>query len=100
MALAGGSKYAERDFCEKSISQWSGQDTSEPKKGLFQKRAASSFSEDEFLKSVKKGQTELGLGWASFISANTFFASCIIFPTNPAAKALEALVDSFKGVVV
>jgi len=83
VALAGGSKYAEREECEKIINVW----YSDGKK----------FDETAFTKSVQSGRTKLAVGWGSFLSINTFFLSCIIFPTNPAAKALENLVSQVQG---
>lgn len=103
VALAGGTKYAERDVCEAKIEQWTSSTVaaSRPKKGMFGRgAAASSFNEAAFVKSVKDGRRDLLLGYGSFFSVNTFFASCIAFPTNPAAKGLESLVDSLKDQVV
>ncbi len=84
VALAGGAKYAERDVCEAKIEQWTAG------------AARGKINEDAFKKSVKDGRFELFSGYISFLSVNSFFASCIVFPTNPAAKALESLVDSLK----
>ena len=76
VALAGGRSCAERDVAEQLLAEW----RSGPK---------GAFDEDKFRASVKKGRTDLAIGWAAFTGANAFFASCIAFPTNPAAKALE-----------
>ena len=46
--------------------------------------------------SVKKGRTDLAIGWAAITGANAFFASCIAFPTNPAAKALEQAISNLQ----
>lgn len=107
VALAGGAKYAERDICEAKIQEWTSASlsaTRSPAKstGLFGRSTggASSFNEKAFIKSVQEGRRELLVGWAGFLSVNTFFASSIIFPTNPGAKFLESLVDTFKDQVV
>lgn len=84
VALAGGTKYAERDVCEEKIQQWTN--------GV----ARGKINEEAFAKSVKAGRNSLITSYVSFLSVNAFFASCIIFPTNPAAKGLETLVDSLK----
>ena len=76
VALAGGRSCAERDVAEQLLADW----RSGPK---------GAFDENKFRASVKKGRTDLAIGWAAFTGANAFFASCIAFPTNPAAKALE-----------
>lgn len=86
VALARGAKYAEREDCERTISEW--YSSSQKGKGKF--------NEGLFVKSVEKGRNDLFIGWGSFVFANAFFASCIIFPTNPGAKALESLVDYLK----
>lgn len=96
VALAGGAKYAERDVCEKTIEQWTASDGAGSTSGAFGRKTAS-FNEAAFIKSVKDGRTDLGLGWSSFLSLNGFCASCILFPTNPAAKGLESLVDFVKA---
>ena len=101
VALAGGAKYAERDVCEAKIAEWTGGDVSTSTTtsgGIFGRRsvAKSTIDEQAFIKTVKQGRQDLLTGWASFLGVNTFFASCILFPTNPAAKALEGLVDSVK----
>lgn len=77
VALAGGAKYAEREVCEELITQW---------------RPGNKFDEAAFEKSVKAGQTALLTGWGAFLSVTTFFASCIVFPTNPASKFFEGLI--------
>jgi len=84
VALAGGAKYAERDVCEEKIQQWT------------DGAARGKINEEAFIKSVKAGRNSLIASYVSFLSVNTFFASCILFPTNPAAKGLESLVDSLK----
>ena len=103
VALAGGSKFAERDVCEAKIAQWtasSGSTEVPAKTGFFGRRGASStFNNDAFNKSVQEGRSALLLGWAGFLGLNTFFAGCIVFPTNPGAKALESLVDSLKDQI-
>ena len=76
VALAGGRSCAERDVAEQLLAEW----RSGPK---------GAFDENKFRASVKKGRIDLAVGWAGFAAANAFFASCIAFPTNPAAKALE-----------
>mmetsp|Transcript_13080 Transcript_13080/g.19595 ORF Transcript_13080/g.19595 Transcript_13080/m.19595 type:complete len:269 (-) Transcript_13080:89-895(-) len=101
VALAGGSKYAEREICEEKIAQWTGgasEAAPASSGGMFGRKAsrAASFNEAAFIKTVNEGRRDLGLGWGAFLSINFFFASCIIFPTNPAAKGLESLVDSLK----
>lgn len=101
VALAGGSKYAERDICEAKIAQWTGgasEAVSTSSGGFFGRKTggASNFNEAAFVKTVKDGRRDLGLGWGSFLSVNGFFASCIIFPTNPAAQGLENLINGLK----
>jgi len=107
VALAGGAKYAERDICLAKIEQWASTPSNASKtpakpSGVFGRRAggASTFNEKAFIKSVQDGRRDLFLGWAGFLSVNTFFAGCIIFPTNPGAKFLATLVDSLKDQVV
>lgn len=85
VALAGGGGYAEREVCEKKLAEWR---TSGPRGGAF--------DEAKFLAAVKQGRTELAIGWASFLGTNGLFLSCIVAPTNPFAKTLEALVDQVK----
>jgi len=82
VALAKGAAFAERDVCESLISKWQGNG---PKK---------SFDEAAFLQSVKEGRTELAIGWALFAFLAGGSASCIIFPTNPLAKGLEAFINA------
>jgi len=79
VALAGGAAYAERDNVESLLAAW---------------RDGRNFNEAAFVSSVKKGQSELLTGWAFFIGLNAFFASCIVFPTNPANKFFEAALES------
>jgi len=93
VALSGGAKYAERDICEAKIEQWTSGSSAGVKSG---RKGAASFNEAAFIKTVNDGRRDLGLGWGAFVSVNTFFASCIVFPNNPAAKALESLVDNLK----
>ena len=104
-SLAGGAKYAEREICEVKIAQWNGgasEAAPASSGGLFGRKTsrASTFNEAAFIKTVNEGRTGLGLGWGAFVSVNGFFASCIIFPTNPAAKGLASLVDSLKDQVL
>jgi hypothetical protein len=100
VALAGGSKYAERDRCEAKIVQWTDGDSGAAPAssgGFFgRKAAASTFNEAAFVKTVKDGRRDLALGWGSFLSINGFFASCILFPTNPAAQGLENIINNLK----
>jgi len=107
VALAGGAKYAERDVCEEKIAAWTSPasgvaETPVKKAGMFGRKAggASTFNEKAFLKSVQDGRRDLLIGWAAFLSINSFFALNIIFPTNPGAKFLESLVDSLKDQIV
>eukprot|EP00555_Chaetoceros_dichaeta_P014235 CAMPEP_0198257744 /NCGR_PEP_ID=MMETSP1447-20131203/7340_1 /TAXON_ID=420782 /ORGANISM="Chaetoceros dichaeta, Strain CCMP1751" /LENGTH=262 /DNA_ID=CAMNT_0043944711 /DNA_START=17 /DNA_END=805 /DNA_ORIENTATION=- len=87
VALAGGAKYAEREVCEEVVMQWrSGGDS----KGG---RGGGQFNEAAFEKSVKAGRVALFTGWGSFLSITTFFATCILFPTNPASKYFESLIE-------
>jgi len=88
VALAGGNKFAERDICEARIEEWTSSSSSSNSR-----RGAKSFNEAAFIKAVKEGRKDLLLGWALFLSVNAFFASSIIFPTNPAAKGMEAVID-------
>mmetsp|Transcript_37299 Transcript_37299/g.42610 ORF Transcript_37299/g.42610 Transcript_37299/m.42610 type:complete len:238 (+) Transcript_37299:81-794(+) len=82
VALAGGGAFAERDVCEKRIQQWK-----------------TPFDEDAFIQTVQQGRIQLGLGWVIFSSAITFAATGIAFPTNPAMKVLEGVVDIVRGQV-
>jgi len=92
VAFAGGAKYAEREFCEEVIAQWrSGE-------GNNRSRGAGVFNEAAFEKSVKNGRASLFTGWATFLSISTFFATCIILPTNPAAKYFESLIGKLLSV--
>lgn len=75
VALAGGKSCAERDICEAKLQEW---------------RSGGAFDEAKFIQSVKAGRTDLAIGWGAFLAVNSFFVSCIIFPTNPAAKVLES----------
>jgi len=84
VALAGGAKYAEREVCERKIETW-------------RSGADGKFDETAFLKTVREGRTELALGWASFLSLNFFFVTCIAFPTNPGAKFLEKIITEGRG---
>jgi hypothetical protein len=86
VALAGGRSCAERDVAEQLIDDW----RSGPR---------GAFDEDRFLASVKKGRTDLAIGWAGITAANAFFASCIAFPTNPAAKALEQALGGIQSMM-
>jgi len=83
VALAGGRSCAERDVAERLLAEW----RSGPR---------GAFDEDKFMASVKKGRTDLAIGWAAITGANAFFASCIAFPTNPAAKALEQAISNLQ----
>lgn len=74
VALAGGNAYAERYRVEEILSKW---------------RNGRSFDEEEFMKSVKKGQFDLILGWSFYLSVVLTAALGIVFPTNPVNKALE-----------
>jgi hypothetical protein len=101
VALAGGAKYAEREICEMKIAQWTGQKSINGKvndnnNNKNNKKALMTFDQDAFLKTVQEGRRDLLLGWASFLSINLFFVSCIAFPTNPAAKALEGFIENLK----
>ena len=84
VALAGGRSCAERDNCEKLLEEWT---------------AGGKFDEAKFLASVKRGRTDLAVGWAGITAANAFFASCIAFPTNPAAKALEGALSNLQSMI-
>uniref|UniRef100_A0A7S2ER15 Uncharacterized protein n=1 Tax=Ditylum brightwellii TaxID=49249 RepID=A0A7S2ER15_9STRA len=86
VALAGGAKYAERDVCEATIESW--------------KDTNGKFSDQAFLKSVKKGRSDLATGWASFVGTNLFFVSCILFPNNPASKVLEGVIGIARDQVL
>mmetsp|Transcript_8181 Transcript_8181/g.22779 ORF Transcript_8181/g.22779 Transcript_8181/m.22779 type:complete len:249 (-) Transcript_8181:197-943(-) len=86
VALAGGRSCVERDVAEKLIDEW----RSGPR---------GAFDESKFLASVKKGRADLAIGWAGFAAANFFFASCIVFPTNPAAKALEQALANIQSMI-
>ena len=85
VALAGGRSCAERDDCEKLIAEW--------------RSGGNAFDEDKFLASVKRGRTDLAVGWAGITAANAFFASCIAFPTNPAAKGLEQALANIQSMM-
>jgi len=101
VALAGGKKFVERDVCDAKIKQWTSASSlassSDSRQNMFdfgrKKSGAGSFDEAAFLKSVKDGRNDLVLGWALFLSVNSFFASAIIFPTNPVAKVMEAFIE-------
>lgn len=97
VALAGGAKYAEREICEMKIAQWTGQGKiAKENNNNKKKKALVAFDQDAFRRTVKEGRQDLLLGWVSFLSVNLFFASCIAFPTNPAAKALEGFIENLK----
>lgn len=81
VALAGGACYAERDVVEKRLATWG---------------SGRTFDEKAFLNDARKGRFELSLGWFLFVTGNVLSASCIAFPTNPFAKALEG---ALAGVV-
>ena len=85
VALAGGRSCAERDDCEKLIAEW--------------RSGGNAFDEGKFLASVKRGRTDLAVGWAGITAANAFFASCIAFPTNPAAKGLEQALANIQSMM-
>ncbi|GMH58066.1 hypothetical protein TrRE_jg2216 [Triparma retinervis] len=72
VSLAGGSKWLTRAKAESSLAVIESQG---------------------FDAAMKKGRIEFALGWASFLFLTVGFASCIVVPTNPAAKALEGLVE-------
>lgn len=84
VALAGGGAFAERDVCEAKLQRW--------------RSSGNTFDEAAFLKSVGEGRRDLGLGWGFFLGLNGFFASSIVFPTNPAAKALESALAQLQGL--
>ena len=86
VALAGGKSCAERDICVQKLEEW----RSGPQ---------GTFDEAAFLKSVTDGRRDLAVGWGLFLSINTFFASCIVFPTNPAAKALESGLSQLQAML-
>ena len=86
VALAGGRSCAERDDCEKLLAEW-------------RSGGGNAFDEDKFLASVQRGRTDLAVGWAGITAANAFFASCIAFPTNPAAKALEGALSNVQSMM-
>ena len=86
VALAGGKSCAERDICEKRLDEW----RSGPR---------GSFDVAEFQRSVRDGRTDLAIGWGLFLSVNSFFVSCIVFPTNPAAKALESGLSQLQSML-
>jgi hypothetical protein len=96
VALAGGAKYAEREICEMKIAQWTGQGKTTAKENNKKQKTLVAFDQDAFRRTVKEGRQDLLLGWVSFLSVNLFFASCIAFPTNPAAKALEGFIENLK----
>lgn len=85
VALAGGRSCAERDDCERLIEEW--------------RSGGNTFDESKFLASVQRGRTDLAVGWAGITAANAFFASCIAFPTNPAAKGLEAALGNIQSMM-
>lgn len=85
VALAGGSSFAERAKCEKSIEDWN-------KNGKFDNAA--------FLKSVNSGRVELATGWAAFLGVTSACALSIAFPTNPVAKGLEEVINQILGFLV
>lgn len=72
VSLSGGSKWLTRAKAESSLAVIESQG---------------------FEAALKKGRVEFALGWASFLLLTVGFASCIVVPTNPAAKALEQLVE-------
>lgn len=80
VALAGGKKYAERNVVESKLTIW-------------RSGNRGSFDEEAFRASVKMGQDELKNGWISFLGLNSLFITCIIFPTNPIAAALQGLLE-------
>jgi hypothetical protein len=83
VALAKGAAFAERDVCEETIASWYPSGSS-----------SRSIDPGAFWASVKKGRTELAIGWSVFIGFNVLAASCIILPTNPLAKGLERAVEA------
>jgi len=85
VALAKGASYAERDVCEKLLLAW--------------RPNGKTFDEARFMASVKSGRTELAAGWALFLSLNGFFASSIVFPTNPLAKGLEQVIAQIQASI-
>jgi len=92
VALAGGAKYAEREVCEEIITQWRSGGSNKGGRGVGQ------FNEAAFEKSVKAGRTALITGWGTFLTITTFFATCILFPTNPASKYFEGLIGKVLDV--
>jgi len=85
VALAGGAKYAERDKCEAIVAQW--------RSGGSGGKGGGQFDEAAFEQSVQAGRTALFTGYGSFLSVTSFFATCILFPTNPANKFFESLIS-------
>lgn len=92
VALAGGAKYAEREVCEEIITQWRSAGGNAGGRGVGQ------FNDAAFEKSVKGGRTALFTGYGTFLTVTTFFATCILFPTNPASKYFESLIGKALGV--
>ena len=82
--MAGGTSFAERDYVEKVLQDWRSPDGRQ-------------FYEAAFLASVKKGRTDLALGWALFLSLILGSASCIVVPNNPLTKLLENALDAVLG---
>ena len=75
VSLAGGSKWLTRSKAEESLNIIASQG---------------------FEAALKQGRIEFAVGWVSFLFVTVGFASCIVVPTNPAAKALEGLVESVR----
>ncbi|GMI03978.1 hypothetical protein TrVE_jg9486 [Triparma verrucosa] len=80
VSLAGGQRYLDRQRCEQSLSKWTGEN--------------GKFDEAGFERALKDGRIDLAQGWAVFLVLTVGFASCIVAPTSPAPKAIEAFIDS------
>jgi len=83
-ALAGSGKYAERDSCESKIAKW---------------RMSGKFDETAFMADVKKGRTDLAVGYATFVGLNLFAVLNIALPTNPVASYLYSVIEILRQKV-
>lgn len=84
VALAGGNAFAEREVAEQKIDQW---------------RPSGTFDETAFLKTVQQGRNELAFGWSIFSFIVGFAALGLVAPTNPGAKALEAVLGQVQASI-
>ncbi|GMI01140.1 hypothetical protein TrLO_g3841 [Triparma laevis f. longispina] len=81
VSLAGGQRYLNRERCEHSLSKWTD-------------GSSNKFSAAGFERALRDGRVDLAQGWAVFLLLTVGFASCIVAPTSPAPRAIEAFIDS------